>query len=241
MSNTSITSRTRLGAAAGLLGVAVALAAVTGAGPMPSVFQLSGATEDLSGNCDEVEHAADPACAGTLTASGADDSSTSSTFDTSTTPSTVGQVPAGGDVRTVSAGDAGSVMVAIDGTALRLLVASPSQGWQVEVERASGREVEVTFRSGPQRVDVNVELEDGQIRERVRVRNDATGDDTRIENGVVSGDDRSGPSDDSNDDSSGPGSGDDDRSGSSSDDDSSGHGGDDDSSGHGGDDGPDHD
>jgi hypothetical protein len=255
----STRSRTRLGAAAGLLGVAAALTAVTGAGPAPSIFQLTGTTEDVRGNCDEVEHAADAACAGALTARQSDDdsSSTSSTIDDSTSTTAGGTAAPTGEVRTVSAGDAGSIMVAVDGTSLQLLTAAPNSGWQVEVEHASGREVEVTFRSGSVRVDVNVEFEDGQVRERVRTRDDATDAEIRVENGVVvrddapdSDDDSSGPgsgSDDLDDDSSGHGSDDssDDDSNDDDDDDSSGHGSDDvnddDSSGHGSDDGPGHD
>lgn len=256
MSTTPSTrSRTRLGAAAGLLGVAAALMAVTGAGPAPSIFQLTAATEDVRGGCDEPERANDATCAGTLTARESDDSSssssTSSTLAESTSTTAAGPAAPTGEVRTVSAGDAGSIMVAVEGTNLRLLTAAPNSGWQVEVEHASGREVEVTFRSGTVRVDVNVELEDGQIRERVRTRDDATGAETRTENGVVVRDDAP----DSDDDSSGPGSGSDDSSDDRSDDssvsgsddssdDSSGRGSDDvndDSSGQGADDGPGHD
>ena len=65
-------NRTRLAAAAGLLGASAVAALVLGAGPAPSVLQLAGASsddaaDDISGNCDEAEHAADPECAGTPT------------------------------------------------------------------------------------------------------------------------------------------------------------------------------
>jgi len=70
---------------------------------------------------------------------------------------------------------------------------------------AAGREIEVDFRSGTRRVQVNVEFEDGQVRERVRVRDDADGSETRIEDGQVV---RHEPGDDSDDDNSGLGSGD---------------------------------
>jgi hypothetical protein len=217
-------SRTRLGAAAGLLGVAAALTAVTGLGPMPSAFQLAGVTEDVRGNCDEAEHANDAGCVGTMTARGSDDGasgSTSTTVDSSSTTANPA-APAGADVRTFAAGDAGSVLVQVDGASMQLLTASPNQGWRVEVERGAGREVEVTFRSGSLRVDLNLELEDGEIRVRVRTRDDATDTRTETENGVV-------VSDDSSDDNSGPGS--DDSGHDSSDDDSS-----DDNSGPGSDD-----
>ena len=105
-----------------------------------------------------------------------------------------------GDVRAIDAAGAGTVLVAVEGNSLRLVAATPASGWRVEVEQAAGREVEVDFRSGTKRVQVNVELEDGQVRERVRVRDDADGTDIRTENGTV-------VRDDSNDDNSNSGSG----------------------------------
>jgi hypothetical protein len=52
----------------------------------------------------------------------------------------------------------------------------PASGWSVEVEIATGREVEATFRNGADRVDFNAELEDGQVK--VRIRERATGSET---------------------------------------------------------------
>ena len=235
MSEAPTTRRSRLAAGAALLGAATALTLVVGVGPAPSVFQLAGANEDISGNCDEAEHANDPECSGSATTGApSDDSSTSATSSTvndgttSTTNATLAPAPTNptGAVRAIDAAGAGTVLVAVEGSSLRLVAATPSAGWRVEVEQATGREVEVDFRSGTKRVQVNVELEDGQVRERVRVRDDADGTDVRTENGTVR--------DDSNDDnsSSGPGSGRDDGV-----DENSGHDGDDDSgSGHGRDD-----
>jgi hypothetical protein len=93
MPHITTSSRTRRGAAASLVGIAIGLAAVTGAGPVPSLFQLSGATADVRGNCDEPEHATDAACAANPAPRGVEDDSTSSTVDdrTATTPSTVRQ------------------------------------------------------------------------------------------------------------------------------------------------------
>jgi hypothetical protein len=189
MPHISTPSRTRRGAAAGLAGIAFGLVAVTGVGPAPSLFSTTSATQDVRGNCDEPEHAADAACAGTPAPRRIDDDSTSSTSSTSstaddhnateddhtsTTLSTVGQPPpAATEVRTVSAGEAGSIVVAVDGTSLGLMSVNPNPGWTVEVEHASGREIEVTFLSGAARVDVKVELEDGQVRERVRTRTES--------------------------------------------------------------------
>jgi hypothetical protein len=234
--------------AGGMLAGVGALALVQWSADDATPVRLAGATEDVSGSCDEAEHANDPACAGVPGAgSASDDDTTSTTAGTSTSPASSGQAS---HVRVVSAGAAGSVTVVSDGTSLGLLTTSPNPGWQVEVEQSAGREVEVTFRSGALRVDVNVELEDGQIRERVRTRNDATGAETRTEDAVVvrdegsDDDSSSGPGSDDDGatvdgDSSGPGSGDDDSSGSGDDD--SGHDSSDDSSGSGSDDGPDHD
>jgi hypothetical protein len=150
------------------------------------------------------------------------------------------------------AAGAGTVSYTVDGGTLVLVSASPAAGWVVEVEQASGRELELDFRSGDRRVQVNVEFEDGGVRERVRVRDDS--DDSRVEitNGQVTevrGDDGGGSGSGSDDNSgSGHGSDDgpgDDRSGDNS---GSGHGsddgpgddrsGDNSGSGHGSDDGP---
>jgi hypothetical protein len=237
----SPTRRTRLGAAAGLVGATAAFTLVLGIGPAPSVFQLAGANEDVSGNCDEVEHAHDPECAGVVaprasTSTTVDDSTTSSTIDDGTTSTTVGDDPSdpAPTVRTVDAAGAGAVVVSVEGNSLRLLAATPTAGWRVEVEQGSGREVEVDFRSRTKRVQVTLEIEDGQVREQVRVRDDADGTDVRREDGTVvrddSGDDDHSSSghgsDDTVDDHSSSGhgsddSGDDDHSG-------SGHGSDDD-------------
>ena len=214
--------RTRLAAAAGLLGASAVTAFLLGVGPAPSALQLAGASsddtaDDISGNCDEAEHANDPACAGTPTTDG----TTSSTVDDDATTSTTagGGAPVD-DVRSLDAAGAGTVIYAIEGGSLRLVTATPASGWAVEVEQGAGREIELDFRSGSQRVQVNVELEDGQVRERVRFRDDADDTDVRTEDGVVVRDDadddnsNSGPGsgDDSTDDNSnsGPGSGSDD-------------------------------
>ena len=114
---------------------------------------------------------------------------------------------ASGVTRSVDAAGTGAVTYTLSGSTLTLADTTPAAGWAVEVEQAAGREIEVDFRSGTRRVQVNVEFEDGQVRERVRVRDDADGSETRIEDGQVV---RHEPGDDSDDDNSGPGSGDDD-------------------------------
>ena len=229
--------RTRWGAAVGLLGAATAFVAIAGAGPAPSLLQLASSREDVSGNCDEAEHAKDPSCVGTATGG---NTSTTVADSTSTSVGGPGSTTPADEIRTIDANGAGLVVVVVEGGSLRLVAATPSTGWQVEIEQSAGREIEVDFRSGSKRVQVNVEIEDGQVRERVRARDDAStgGSATIVEDNSGHGnsdddsiDDSSGhdSSDDSSDDSI------DDRSGSghdSSDDDSDdssgrGHGSDD--------------
>jgi hypothetical protein len=156
-------SKTRIGVAAGIVAGSVAL--VAGLGPAQSLLPIASAR-------------------------GADDNPTSTTFDdhgvdapTTTAPG-AGAPSAPGTTRVVQAAGAGSVTVAVSANRLDVLAATPAPGWRVEVEVASGREVEVDFRQGGDRVQVNLEIEDGAVRERIRIRDDA-GTDVRIENGVV--------------------------------------------------------
>ena len=175
--------RTRWGEAVGLLGATTAFVAIAGAGPAPSLLQLASSREDVSGSCDETEHANDPACAGTATGGNTSttvDDATSTTLDdsTSTTVGGPGTTTPADEIRTIDANDAGVVVVAVEGGSLRLVAATPSTGWRVEIEQSAGREIEVDFRSGSKRVQVNVELEDGHVRERVRTRDDVVSDDS---------------------------------------------------------------
>ncbi len=220
-------SAPRLGLAVAVLAGASALVASATASssdaPSP-VSQTSSSDDDpgdISGPCDEAEHANDPRCTGADGTARPDAPDT--TASTATTMPTA-PAPAGGDTRTVNAG-AGTVTYRVDNGSLTLVSATPNAGWVVEVEQSAGREVELDFRSGTRRVQVNLEFEDGQVRERVRARDDADDSDIRIENGVVvrhetgddhGGDDRHGD-DGHGDDNSGPGSsGGDDNSGSGS-------------------------
>ncbi len=201
------TSPRRIGVGAGLAGGLLALALATGVGPAPAL-------------------------SGTSSARGDDDSTTSSTATTSTTVAASAGAPAAVGTRVVDAAGAGTVTVTEAAGRLSLVSATPTAGWTVEVEQSAGPEVEVDFRRGAQRVQVNVELEDGAVRERVRFRDDATGTDVRFENGTIVGfesDDGGGVSgsDDSGDDAT------DDHGGVSGSDD----GGDDATDDHGGDDG----
>jgi hypothetical protein len=140
------------------------------------------------------------------------------------TTSTSAPVASSGN-QVVDAVGAGTVNFRRSGAELTLVSAVPSPGWRVEVEQSAGAEIEVDFRQGSRRVQVNLELEDGAVRERIRVRDEADGSEIRIENGVVVraepgdraddprgddrvGDDHRGPIDDGAvDDGNGPGSG----------------------------------
>ena len=66
--------------------------------------------------------------------------------------------------------DAGTVTVQFDGTSLTITAAEAAEGWAVEVEIASGREVEADFRNATHRVRFEAELEDGEVRARIRIR-----------------------------------------------------------------------
>jgi hypothetical protein len=185
----------RVRTVAGLVGGGIGLALVTGLGPAPSLLAA---------------------------ASGGDSDGGSTTSTSPPTETTVVQPNAGaatsGD-QVVDAAGAGTVTFRRSGAQLTLVSAVPARGWRVEVEQAAGVEIEVDFRQGTRRVQVNLELEDGAVRERVRIRDEADGTDIRLENGVVvrtepanrlddRGDDRRGDDrvvdDNSN---SGPGSG----------------------------------
>jgi hypothetical protein len=185
----------RMRTVAGLVGGGIGLALVTGLGPAPSLLAA---------------------------ASGSDSDGGSTTSTSPPTETTVAQANAGtatsGD-QIVDAAGAGTVTFRRSDAQLTLVSAVPARGWRVEVEQAAGVEIEVDFRQGIRRVQVNLELEDGAVRERVRIRDEADGTDIRLENGVVvrtepgnrlddRGDDRRGDDrvvdDDSN---SGPGSG----------------------------------
>jgi hypothetical protein len=184
----------RIRTVAGLVGGGIGLALVTGLGPAPSL----------------------------LAAASDGDSDGSTTSTSPTTQTTVGRsdAPATSGNQVVDAAGAGTVTFRRNGTQLTLVSAVPARGWRVEVEQAAGLEIEVDFRQGSRRVQVNLELEDGAVRERVRIRDEADGTDIRIENGAVvraepgngaddrRGDDRVGDArvgDDSS--NSGPGSG----------------------------------
>jgi hypothetical protein len=194
--------------------------AMAASGSSASTNQIAAATrsEDVSGPCDEAEHAGEPRCTG---------ATTSTTVGPTTTTTAAPSAPASpaAATRTVNTA-AGTVTYVEDGASLIVVRATHADGWRAEVERAVGREIEVDFRSATSRVKVDIELEDGQVRERVRTVDEATtaaavsSDDNPATHDV--GDDNG--SDDVTDDRSGRGDGSDDRSGHDDGDDRSGPG-----------------
>ena len=118
-----------------------------------------------------------------------DDGTTSTTVDATTSSTVAGGGAPTDEIRSLDAAGAGTVIYSVQGGSLRLVSATPGRGLEVEVEQGAGREVELDFRSGSKRVQVNLELEDGQVRERVRVRDDADDTDIRTEDGIVVRDD----------------------------------------------------
>jgi frataxin-like iron-binding protein CyaY len=104
--------------------------------------------------------------------------STSSTAPTSTTATVNGSgnlVLAEGQVSQVPVADAGSVLLRRSGGSLTIVSTESNPGWVVEVEVATGREVEGDFRSGSRRVKFNFELEDGVVRMRIDSDGSASG------------------------------------------------------------------
>lgn len=99
----------------------------------------------------------------------------SSDSTTTTTSSTALPDPGVAETIMYEVGDAGTVTIASDGAALSIVAVDAADGWAAEVEVASGREVEADFRNGMRRIQFNAELEDGEIRVRVRERADDGG------------------------------------------------------------------
>jgi hypothetical protein len=75
-------------------------------------------------------------------------------------------------VQTYVVGEAGSVTIQFDGSALRILSTTAADGWELEIEVSSGIEVEADFRDGTTRFQFKAELEDGEVRVRIRQSDD---------------------------------------------------------------------
>ncbi|HVM08371.1 MAG TPA: hypothetical protein VM345_07915 [Acidimicrobiales bacterium] len=203
-----------LAAGAALLGATTLVASPAEHGDTAPAVEFRAATTDdvasgdaagdVSGPCDEAENVHDARCVGGAGGSRATDataavapdpsSSTSTTTRTSPTSSepAAPAAPGASGSRSVDAAGAGTVVYTFSGTTFTLVSATPAAGWAVEIERARGNEIDLDFRSGTRRVQVDIELEDGRVRERVRFRDDATREETRTEE---DDDDRSGDDD----------------------------------------------
>jgi frataxin-like iron-binding protein CyaY len=104
--------------------------------------------------------------------------STSPTAPTSTAPAVNGSgnlVLAEGQVSQVVVANAGSVLLRRSGGSLTIVSTESNPGWVVEVEVATGREVEGDFRNGGRRVKFNFELEDGVVRVRIESEGSSSG------------------------------------------------------------------
>ena len=116
---------------------------------------------------------------------------------------------------TFTAGTAGTVTISRIGATLTVVAVGTNPGWVATVESASGPEVEVSFRNGTARIDLEAEFEDGSVRVRVRDRSTVVSDDrapvsVRTDNsgpGSINSGDGSddGPNHDAVDDDSGSG------------------------------------
>ena len=91
------------------------------------------------------------------------------TFDTVNLPD--------GSTQTFPAGAAGTATIGRSGATLTVVAVGTNAGWTAEVEQASGPEVEVEFRNGTARIDLEAEFEDGAVRVRVRERTQVENDD----------------------------------------------------------------
>ena len=152
---------------AGLMAVGIANAAI---GP---------ATDD-STSTTSITSSTAPSVTGGVETGVADDSvgngSTSTTVpDDSGSPSTTVPPAAddGASSATFNAGDGGTVTIASNGSSLTITSVDPAPGWSFEIEVSSGVEVEADFRNGTRRIQFNAQLEDGEVR--VRVRSDNSG------------------------------------------------------------------
>ena len=74
----------------------------------------------------------------------------------------------------VDVSDAGSVVLTVNGAELQVAGVETNTGWTHEVEVPTGREVEVDFHGADRRINFNAELEDGEIRVKIRERTGST-------------------------------------------------------------------
>ena len=102
-----------------------------GCGPAPSILKPGRSSDDVaddvSGSCDEAEHASDPGCAGTPP--GRRPRLPTACDDATSTAAPGGTASGGHEVRSLDAAGAGTVIYAVDGGSLRLVTATPASGW----------------------------------------------------------------------------------------------------------------
>lgn len=180
-------SRVRLAALVGLAAIGlltVALVSGLGGSSSPTddtaLVSSDDGPGDISGPCDEAEHANDARCTSSPAAPEQERSettlpTTTPTTTSTTVPTTVTTSPAPPVSQIdghLDAAGAGTVTYTVADGSLTLVEATPAPGWTMEIEQSAGRELDLDFRSGERRVQVDVELEDGHVRERVRPRED---------------------------------------------------------------------
>ena len=101
-------------------------------------------------------------------------STTGSNSTTATTASTGAGTSALADGQTnrIVVANAGTVLLRRSGGTLTIVSTESNPGWTVEVEVATGREVEGDFRNGGLRVKFNFELEDGVVRTEIETESE---------------------------------------------------------------------
>ena len=106
---------------------------------------------------------------------GADDSLSTSSTTSSTFPAAISA-----ETTMYQVGVAGTVTISSSGSTLAIVSVDPTAGWSEEIEVGSGGEVEADFRDGTRRIQFNAELEDGQIKVRVREGADDNGSGSTV-------------------------------------------------------------
>ncbi|MCB2223119.1 MAG: hypothetical protein KQH83_03000, partial [Actinobacteria bacterium] len=81
--------------------------------------------------------------------------------DSSTTTSAATAAPF---TETYRIGDAGTVTLDFDGSILTILGTSAAEGWYVEIDAATGTEVEAEFSDGTTEFEFEAEFEHGEVR-----------------------------------------------------------------------------
>ena len=112
--------------------------------------------------------------------SDSDDDSDSSDDDSDSDDSPTSTTVPGGSAASVTHGvpGVGSVTFTYDSGNWVLIAATPTGDWVVDEASIDGEGIDVTFINGVVEVDVDTEIEDGQIRLRVRTEDETTDERT---------------------------------------------------------------